>query len=386
MHMPTGIPNPHNLVCRLNKSLYGLKQASRQWFQKLNSALLSQGFLQSKNDYSLFIKKESADITILVVYVDDIIITGTNLATIDSLKAYLHTTFSIKDLGKLHYFLGIEVLTTSDGFILSQHKFTKELLQDSGLTFQKKTSTPLPTHVKLLVDEGELYHDPAAYRSLVGKLNFLTHIRPDLAFAVQSLSQFMHSPKIAHYQALVHNLHYVNSTVGQGIFLKASDKLTLQAYCDSDWAARPNTRKSVTGYVLLLGTSPISWNSKKQGTTSKSSSEAEYRAMAQAASEVCWLVRLRTKLGISNLTPVTLHCDNMSALHIARNPVFHERTKHIEVDCHFTRDKVLEGLLQLSYLPTQNPLVDVFTKILPVAQHKNLLFKLGLVPSYLSIP
>jgi len=136
---------------------------------------------------------------------------------------------------------------------------------------------------------------------------------------------------------------------------------------------------------LMLGKSAVSWKSKKQSTVSKSSAESEYRAMSQAASEVTWLVRLLEELQIKHITPVTLYCDNQSALHIAKNPIFHERTKHIEIDCHFTRDKVLEGLLQLSYLPTTHQLADVFTKILPSNQHWFLLHKLGLFSPHSSL-
>jgi len=162
----------------------------------------------------------------------------------------------------------------------------------------------------------------------------------------------MQQPTSSHMAALDHLLRYISGTAGQGILLRGTDSLQLTAYSDSDWASCPTSRRSVTGFVVLLDKSPISWKSKKQGTIGRSSAEAEYRAMAQAAAEVTWLVNLLQELGVSNLKPVTLHCDNQSALHIARNPVFHERTKHIEIDCHFTRDKVLEGLLQLSYLPT----------------------------------
>lgn len=164
----------------------------------------------------------------------------------------------------------------------------------------------------------------------------------------------MQAPRVSHLQALHHTLRYVYHTAGQGIIVKGATKLTLQEFCDSDWVSCPDSRSSITGYVLLLGQSPISWKSKKQARVSKSSAEAEYRSMAAAASEVTWLVNLLTELGISDLQPVTLHCDNQSALHIAKNPVFHDRTKHIEVDCHFTREKVMEGLLQLTYLPSKH--------------------------------
>ncbi|XP_074364966.1 uncharacterized protein LOC141706032 [Apium graveolens] len=174
-------------------------------------------------------------------------------------------------------------------------------------------------------------------------------IMPDISYTVQLLSQFLQSPRTAHYAALNHTLRYLSFTAGQGIKLQNPDRLILQAFSDSDWASCPDSRRSVTGYVLLLGGSPVTWKSKKQPTVSRSSSEAEYRAMAAATSEVTWVVQLLQELGVNHLSPVTLFCDYQSALHIAKNPVFHERTKHIEVDCHFTRDKVLEGLLQLSY-------------------------------------
>ncbi|KAL8103387.1 hypothetical protein AgCh_027816 [Apium graveolens] len=247
----------------------------------------------------------------------------------------------------------------------------------------KPAITPLPLNLKLSAADGDLVSNPEEYRSIVGKLNFLTNTRPDISCTVQLLSQFMQSPRTSHFTALHHTLRYLSATAGQGIKLQNPDNLILQAFSDSDWASCPDSRRSVTGYILLLGGSPITWKSKKQPTVSRSSSEAEYRAMAGAASEVTWVVQLLKELGVDSLQPVTLFCDNQSALHIARNPVFHERTKHIEVDCHFTRDKVLEGLLQLSYLPTKNQLADVLTKILPSHQMIDLCSKLGLTDFHL---
>lgn len=258
----------------------------------MNAELLAKGFVQSKNDYSLFIHKTDIDITIVVVYVDDIIVTGSNTTTILDLKAHLHKVFSIKNLGQLHFFLCIEVCYINQGIVLSQRKFTKELLQDCNLDLSKQAKTPLPPNFKLFTNVGDFYLDPLFYRCLVGKLNFLTNTRSNLSFAVQTLSQFLQQPRVPHFQALHHVLRYVAGTIGQGILLYATDQLTLQGYSDSDWASCPNSRRSVTGYVMLLGNSPISWKSKKQGTVSKSSSEAEYRAMAAASSEITWLVRL----------------------------------------------------------------------------------------------
>ncbi|GAA0147130.1 transmembrane signal receptor [Lithospermum erythrorhizon] len=173
----------------------------------------------------------------------------------------------------------------------------------------------------------------------------------------------------------------MHSTSGFGLILHGDMKLSLQAYSDSDWASCPTTRRSTTGYVITLDNSPISWKSKKQSTVSRSSAEVEYRAMTQAFSEVTWLVRLLADLGVKDLCRVTLNCDNNLTLHIAQNSVFHERTKHIDIDCHFRRDKVLEGLLILSHLPTNEQVGDILTKILPSHQHEYIVSKLGLLRS-----
>lgn len=218
-------------LCIIKKSLYGLKQASRQWFANWSSKfeLNKQGYTQSKNNYSVFLKHNGTLLTIVVVYVDDIIITVDDSAIILHLKAHLDQVFSIKDLGILSFFLGIEVSYLSQGIVLTQAKFTKELLSSCDMDVSKPAVTPLPLHLKLSADEGTLLADPTLYRCMVGKLKFLTHIRPDLAYSVQNLTQFMHSPTPSHLTALTHVLRYVANTAGQGILIKGADHLTLQA-------------------------------------------------------------------------------------------------------------------------------------------------------------
>lgn len=196
-----------------------------------------KGFLQSKYDYSLFIKKDAISTTIVAAYLDDIILTGNDVYEIQKLKDHLHHVFSIKDLGRLIYFLGIEISYLASGISLSQAKFTKELLQEAKISDHKRTVTPLPLNLKLKADEGDNFSDLTLYRCLVGNLNFLTHTRPDLSFIVQHLSHLMQCPRVPHYQALMHTLDYVASTIGQGIILNASDQLVLQAFTNSDWRA-----------------------------------------------------------------------------------------------------------------------------------------------------
>ena len=207
MDIPQGLDtgNP-NLVCKLNKSLYGLKQASRQWYAKLTDALNSRGYTHSMNDYSLFHKKSSSSMVLVAVYVDDVIITGTDLLEIQDLKTFLHETFKIKDLGRLHYFLGLEVLYKEDGILISQRKFTLDLLKEYNCSHFTPFSSPLDPLIKLRAEEGSLLSDPAYYRKLIGKLNFLTNTRQNIVYGVQHLSQFMHAPREPHLQAAFHML------------------------------------------------------------------------------------------------------------------------------------------------------------------------------------
>ena len=173
-------------------------------------------------------------------------------------------------------------------------------------------------------------------------------------------------------------MRYLKGNPGQGIFLHSDCDLRLYAWSDSDWASCPLTRRSLTGWFVSLGNSPISWKTKKQHTVSRSSAEAEYRSMATTTCEVKWLKGLLLALGVTHTTAVILHCDSQAALHIAANPVFHERTKHIEVDCHFVRDEVRAGLIRPIYVSTHVQLADLFTKALGKQQFENITCKLGI--------
>jgi len=279
-------------VCKLQKSLYGLKQASRQWFAKFSSTLISHGFIQSKADYSLFTRSQDSSFIALLVYVDDIVIASNDISGVSALTVFLHSVFSLKDLGPLKYFLGLEVARSDKGIVVSQRKYALDILEDSGVLGAKPVFFPMDPNIKLSRSDGELLSDPSSYRRLVGRLVYLTITRPDLSFFVQMLSQFMDSPRKPHMDGASRVLRYLKSSPGQGIFFPSASDLKLKAFCDSDWAGCPDTRRSVTGFCVFLGDSLVSWKSKKQYTVSRSSAEAEYRSMAAVTCEITWLLAL----------------------------------------------------------------------------------------------
>lgn len=234
--------------------------------------------------------------------------------------------------------------------------------------------TPIEQNHSLASVTGPLLENPESYRRLVGRLIYLSFTRPDLAYVVHILSQFMHKPLVAHWDAALRVVRYLKGTLGQGILLSSNSDLQVSGWCDSDWASCPLTRRSLTGWVVFLGSSPISWKTKKQHTVSRSSAEAEYRSMAALTSELKWLRGLLSYLGAFTLSPMLMYCDSQSALHIAQNPVFHERTKHIEVDCHYVRDAIKDGLISPSHVST----TEQCANMCGIRQFHYLLSKLGI--------
>ena len=243
----------------------------------------------------------------------------------------------MKDLGTLNYFLGHQVTSSSDGYYLSQAKYASDLLSKAGLTDSKTVSTPLELNFKLNPTDGEPLSDATLYRQLVGSLIYLTVTLPDLAYVVHLVSQFMSAPRSTHYAAVFRILQYIKGTLFHGLHFSAQSSFKLRAYADADWAGNPTDCHSTTSYCFLLGSSLISQRSKKQSVVARSNTEAKYRALTDATSELLWLRWLLTDMGAPQTTSTPIHCYNRSAIHIAHNDVFHERTKHIEIDCHFIR-------------------------------------------------
>ncbi|KAD3640773.1 hypothetical protein E3N88_29996 [Mikania micrantha] len=276
MKIPQGFEKgKENKVCRLKKSLYGLKQASRNWYQKFTSALLDVGFKQSKADHSLFIFKDRDVFLAALIYVDDVIIVGNDTKRIEETKGFLNDRFSIKDLGVLKYFLGIKVARTREGLVLSQRKYVLDILEDAGMLGCRPSAFPMEQSLKLSKGDDEERVDAGQHRRLIGRLLYLQATRPDIAHSVNVTSQFVADPRQNHMEAVKRVLCYLKTTPGQGILLPKSGGTNLTAYSDSDWLGCPDTRRSRNGYLLLIGGAPVSWKSKKQSVVSRSSAESE---------------------------------------------------------------------------------------------------------------
>lgn len=252
------------MVCRLRKSLYGLRQASRNWYSKLSHALIEYGFQESYADHSLFTYSHGSTFLAVLVYVDDLVIAGNDNEVCSNFKHYLSTCFHMKDLGALKYFLGLELARGAFGLFICQRKYTLDILSECKMLDCKLASFPMEQNQKLALDSGPTYPDPPRYRRLVGRLIYLTITRPEITYPVHILSQFMQSRQQAHWDTTMRVLRYLKSCPRLGIILPREKDLKLVAYCDSDWAACPLTRRSASGYLMKLGSAPISWRTKSK--------------------------------------------------------------------------------------------------------------------------
>jgi histone deacetylase 1/2 len=382
MKQPPGFESdktPH-YVCKLDKAIYGLKQAPRAWYSRLSNKLISLGFVASKSDTSLFIYNRGGIMIYILIYVDDIIVTSNDPKAVTVLLADLREDFALKDLGMLHYFLGIEVKEEQGGITLSQGKYAQDLLKRVGMADCKPCTTPLSASEKLSSYEGTPLssEDGTRYRSVVGALQYLTITRPDLSYSVNRVCQFLHAPTTIHWTAVKRILRYIRYTIKMGLHIQKAAVPSLSAFSDADWAGDVDDRRSTGGFAIFFGPNLISWSARKQPTVSRSSTEAEYKAMANATAELIWLEQLLTELDIKLRRPAILWCDNLGATYLSANPVFHARAKHIEIDFHFVRERVLRKQLQVRFISTRDQLADGFTKALPVAKLRDFVHNLNL--------
>ena len=351
-----------HLVCKLHRSLYGLKQSPRAWYARLHAALLAWKLTQSDSDPNLYFAHLGSHTIALLVYVDDILLTGSSLQLINKLKSHLHQTFDTKDLGPIQRYLGVQFERNPTSVRMHQTEYANSILRQFGMDQCAPSSTPLPEGITLSKDSGTPPVDATLYRTLVGKLLFLTKTRPDITHAVSVVSRFMQDPQEAHLQAAKHVLRYLRRHPDLGLMFHQGEDNCLNGYTDADYGQDIDDRISVGAYIFFLGNSPISWHSKKQSSTSRSSCESEYRALAKCSCEAIWFRRLLSELRILDDKPTTIYCDNQSSIKLSYNPVFHEKSKHFQIDYHFTRQKVEDNTIRVDFISSQEQPADILTK------------------------
>jgi hypothetical protein len=371
-------------VCKLKKALYGLKQAPRVWYNTLTDYLKTLGFTPLTADNCIFYDGKE---TYIAVFVDDLLIIGPSKPNIDTIKAQLAQRFHMTDLGPCKYYLGMEIVRDRKNRVLklSQQGYIEKVLRDFDMwNCNTKHDTPMATHTKLQkaeLDYKATKEDVKWYQRAVGSLMYaMLGTRPDIAYAVSVVSRFAANPDQSHKAAVTRILRYLRKTVNYVLVFKGTLS-DLAGYTDADWAGDLSTRRSTSGFIFSVGSAVISWSSKLQPSVALSTCEAEYIGQTNATKEAIWLKRLldevRPELGLQAQATV-IYCDNQGAIALAKNPQFHARTKHIDIQHHFVREKVNEGLVQLKYIDTNEQVADGLTKALDKARFERFRRDIGL--------
>ena len=286
----------------------------------------------------------------LLVYADNIIITGNNPSVVHHVITLLSRRFSLKDLGALTYFLGIEVLPHLLSLILSQRLHIVDLLARTAMTDARQISTPLSTISTLSLQSSTTLSNPFEFRIIVGNLQYLLITRLDIVYAVNKLSQFMHRPTGDHWNAVKRILRYLCGTIDHGLTIHRHSPLHLHAYCDADWVGNKDDFTSTGTFIIYLGRNPIFWSSKKQRIVARSSTEAKYCSFAATVADLCWICNLLGKLGYSSAQTLVIYYDNVGATNLCSNPVFHSCMKHVALDYHFIRKQVQNDDLRVPHV------------------------------------
>ena len=373
-------------ICLLRKTIYGLKQSARQWSKDLNRSMIKAGLKRLMSDYSAFAKNlGTSKVVIVIVYVDDFLFFGPDLTEINIIKSFLADQYKMKDLGSCGQFTGIKLERNLEAktISLSQRVYIQKALDQAGMLDSKPVHSPLVSGIDFIKNVNEPADEDfiRLYQSYVG-----THMwayvctRPDLGFAVSTLSRFSSDPTLEHMIAVKRLYQYLQATKDLKIVYRGglTQHPRLEVYTDADWAGDKETRRSTSAYVAMLAGCPVSWSSKRQTTVAQSSTEAEYIAASEATKEAVWIGRLLEELCQPEIYPIPLHCDNQGSIALAKNPENHQRTKHIDVWYHYIREKEEDGTIAIDYLPTEDMLADGLTKPLTPAKMKIFVKQLGL--------
>ncbi|KAK1678385.1 hypothetical protein QYE76_039233, partial [Lolium multiflorum] len=382
MVQPKGFVDPKNAdkVCKLQRSIYGLKQASRSWNRRFDKVIKDFGFIQCHGEACIYKKVSGSSVAFLILYVDDILLIGNDIELLSSVKGYLNNSFSMKDLGEASYILGIKIYRDRSKRLigLSQSTYLDKILKKFRMDESKKGFLPMLPGKVLSKTQGPATAEERErmsqipYASAVGSIMYaMLCTRPDIAHAVSLTSRYQSDPGMEHWTAVKNILKYLKRTKDMFLCYGGDQELVVTSYTDASWNTDPDDSKSQSGYVFILNGAAVSWASSKQCTVAKSSTESEYIAASEASSEAVWMKRFIVELGVvpSALDPFVIYCDNMGAIANAQEPRSHKRLKHIKLRYHSIREYIEDGEVKICKVHTDLNVADPLTKALPRAKH-----------------
>ena len=372
-----------DLICRLRKSLYGLKQSARCWNITMDNFLKASGYVQSNADLCIYFKAENRDgkkecLMLIALYVDDIALATNDNTMLEGEKRLLKEKFEMEDRGEIHYCLGMSIKRDRASKILkiNQRAYLENVLKGFHMVDCKSVSTPMEVGKKFeRLKDGEKTTNLKEYQAAIRSLIYAAiATRPDISFAVGALSQFMSNPGIDHFKGVKRIFRYLKGTLDYGLKFEAQDQadVTIQGFADADWGGDITARKSTSGYILQLGNATVSWKIKKQTIVALSSTEAEYVSSCLAVQETVWLRNLLESVGYKQLHPATIYEDNQGAIALSKNAKSHPRTKRIGIKNNYIREAIEKGQVRMEYCPSEVMLADVFTKVLPKTRFEEL--------------
>lgn len=370
----------HN-VCKLVRSLYGLKQAPKQWHEKFDKVMLSNDFLINNADKCLYYKSDGGSCVIICLYVDDMLIMGTNLEIVNETKSFLASSFDMKDMGTADVILGIKITRTADGISLSQEHYVEKVLKKFGHFECSPVVSPYDANVQLKKNRGECISQPE-YAQIIGSLMYLTNCtRPDISYAVGRLSRYTQSPNKEHWTAISRVLKYLKGTLNYELKY-AGFPSVLEGYSDANWISDSDETKSTSGYVFTLGGGAVSWKSSKQTIITRSTMESEFVALEKASTEAEWLRNLLADIPLWKrpASSVSMHCDSQAAIARAKNKTYNGKNRHIRLRHNIVKQLLENGVISIDFVRSELNLADPLTKPLSRRQVSDTSRGMGLMP------
>lgn len=357
--------NNKDKVCKLHKALYGLKQAPRAWYERCHKHLVKIGFGKIDDNNNMYIKSEEGkDILISEIFMDDIIFGGKEVLSKDFTDKMKHE-FEMSMFEEIKFFVGLQIHQLKHGIFVTQSKYINEILKAFGLEDSKFVSTPMAIGHKISKNDESAEVNQTMYKSIIGKLQYVVHSRPDIALAIGIVARFFANSRENHLMAVKKIIRYLKGTNDLGLYYKRSDKFELNAYTNADWGGNIDDVKRNNGEALFLGKILVTWTSKKQTCTSQSIVEVEYVATTINCTNIVWLKHLLKKMKEEITKTMILYCDNTSAINISKNLVIHAKTNHIAIKYHQVRELLEDKQVKMEYIHTKEQIVDIFTKPLP---------------------